>query len=172
MDTRSVSIIIIAGLCAVACKSELQSDNPDVAASYQDNKYEDDIVTAQKRHSYEDQGKAIKPKTLQSIEHTITNVYEKDFERCLEEQMDEQGTRFMRAVFTVEFRIDTNGEAGDAKILEIQTRKQNAKGSDIGEVSSDSMKECIASSIDEWEFEPAPEVDYVHTYAGQVGEAF
>src|SRR5690606_28463492 len=152
------------------CNKNLDTDNPDVAAAYRgDNKYEDDIVTAKKRESYEDQGQGISPKTLQAIEDTIVSAYEKDFERCLEEQMGEMGTRFLRSAFIVEFRIDTNGDAGDAKILEIETRKQDAKGADLGQVSSDGMKACIASSIDEWSFDPAPEVEYVHTYRGRVG---
>lgn len=172
MNKQTVFIAVAAGMLAAGCASKQQADNPDVAAGYRDNQYSENIVTAKKRHDYQDQGAAIKPKTLRSIEDTITNVYEKDFERCLEEQMDVEGTRFMRAVFTVEFRIDTSGQAGDAKILSIDTRKQNAKGADLGAVSNDGMKECISSSIAEWEFDPAPEVDYVHTYNGQVGEAF
>jgi hypothetical protein len=78
----------------------------------------------------------------------------------------------MRSMFTVEFRIDTKGDAGNAKILDIWLKKQNAKGTDIGEVPADNLKKCIAGAIDEWVFDPAPEVDYVHTYRGQVGEAF
>jgi hypothetical protein len=78
----------------------------------------------------------------------------------------------MRSAFTVEFHIDPKGKAGAAKVLEITTRKQDAKGSDLGEVASDGMKSCISESIKEWTFDPAPEVEYVHTYTGRVGEAF
>lgn len=171
---RTSMIFIIAAPVALgACRPDRNTDNPDIAAEFrEDNKYDDDIVTAAKRNDYEDQGKGISPKTLSNIEDTITNVYERDFEDCLEDQMDEFETRFMRSVFTVEFTIDTTGKASAAKILEIQTRKQDARGADLGEVSSDGMKNCISSSISAWEFDPPPEVDYVHTYRGQVGEAF
>jgi hypothetical protein len=167
--------IFVAALLVFAvlpgCKKR-DTDNPDVAASHRNGKYNSDIVTGSYREETEDQGKGIHPSTLRSIEDTITNTYERDFERCLEDEMDEAGTRFMRSMFTVEFRIDTKGDAGNAKILDIWLKKQNAKGTDIGEIPADNLKKCIAGAIDEWVFDPAPEVDYVHTYRGQVGEAF
>ena len=159
-------------VAAPACKTQ-QTDNPDVAAGYRgNNKYEEDIVTARKRNDYKDQGKGIDPKTLRAIEDAIKTVYERDLERCLEDQMSEHETRFLRSVFTVEFHIDTEGMAGDAKILDIWLKKQNAKGSNIEELSPDGLTDCIKTSIAEWEFDPPPEVDYKHTYKGQIGEAF
>jgi hypothetical protein len=163
----------VAGVLAVTACSKQQHDDPDVAAGYRDNnKYEADIVTAEKRKNYKDQGEGIKPETLQSIQETIDNVYAKDFENCLEDQMGEQGTRFMRSVFLVEFTIEKSGRATQARVLEIETRKQDARGSDLGAVDSAGMKDCIQTSIKEWEFDPPPEVNYVHTHKGQVGEAF
>jgi hypothetical protein len=170
--TTVVVVAVAALVGATGCKPA-QTDNPDVAAAYRDdNAYDDDIVDGAKRHDYKDRGKSISPKTLTNIEDTITHVYEKDFERCLEEEMDDKGTRFMRTAFVVEFTIDTSGACSQAKVLDIMTRKQDAKGSDLGEVPSDGMKSCITTSISEWEFDPPPEVDYVHTYNGKVGEAF
>jgi hypothetical protein len=174
MNARTVAIIVASvGMLAPGCKKQFYKDDPDVAAGYRDsNQYSEDIVDAQKRHDYDERGQSISPGTLAAIEHTISSVYERDFERCLEEQMGDTGTRFMRSAFTVEFHIDPSGRAGEAKILEIMTRKQDAKGSDLGEVPSDGMKSCISASIAEWTFDPAPEVEYVHTYTGKVGEAF
>ncbi len=154
------------------CGPKTQTDNPDVAAGYRDNKYEADIVTARKRRDYEDQGTAIDPKTLAAIDDTIKTVYLRDLERCLEDEMAEHDTRFMRSVFTVQFDIDTDGQAGEAKILDIWLRKQTAKGSDAGEIDPDTLQNCIMTNIAEWEFDPAPEALYSHTYRGQVGEAF
>ena len=172
MMLRTTFIAAAGMLVATGCAKQ-QSDDPDVAAGYRDNnKYEADIVTAEKRKNYKEQGKGIKPETLQSIQETIDNVYAKDFENCLERQMDENGTRFMRSVFLVEFTIATSGKASKARVLEIETRKQNAKGSDVGPVDSAGMKDCIQTSIQDWEFDPPPEVNYVHTHKGQVGEAF
>lgn len=156
-----------------ACRHQADADNVDVAAGYRDNnKYQDDIVTARRRKDYEDQGTAIDPKTLAAIDDTIKTVYLRDLERCLEDQMAEEGTRFMRSVFTVQFDIDTGGQASGAKILDIWVKKQDAKGGDIGEVDPAPMKDCVQTTIAEWEFDPAPEALYSHTYRGQVGEAF
>ena len=170
---RALGLALLLALPALpACKNKRDSDNPDVAAGYADNKYEDDIVTARRRRDYEDQGTAIDPKTLAAIDDTIKTVYLRDLERCLEDEMAEQETRFMRSVFTVQFDIDTDGKAGGAKILDIWLKKQDAKGGDVGEVDPANLEGCIETTIAEWEFDPAPEAPYSHTYRGQVGEAF
>lgn len=168
-----VPLALAAVAIVPACKGKQMSDNPDVAADYRDNnKYEEDIVTARKRNNYKSQGKGIDPKTLRQIEDDIRTVYERDLERCLEDEMSDQETRFLRSVFTVEFHIDPKGNAGKAKILNMWLKKQNAKGADMEELSPDGLKSCIVDAIASWEFEPAPEVEYVHTYKGQLGEAF
>lgn len=163
----------VPSLAAVGCKKQ-DTDNPDVAGSYRErNKYNSDIVTGTYRDDHADQGKGIHPNTLRSIEDTIANSYDKDFSRCLEEEMAVQDTRFMRSAFSVEFKIDTTGKSSNAKILRIWLKKQNAKGADIGgELPTDNLSKCIADSISEWVFDPAPEVDHIHTYQGQIGEAF
>ncbi len=170
----SIAAVVLCASTAGCAKRHLDAaDSPDVAGKYRDkNKYGEDIETGTYRDETEDQGKGIHPKTLRAIEDQITNVYEKDFERCLEEQMDVQETRFMRSMFSVEFTIDTTGKASKAKVLDIWVKKQNAKGSNIGDVPADGMKACIGTAIDDWVFDPPPEVVYVHTYRGQVGEAF
>lgn len=166
------SLAVVALVATPACKQQ-QTDNPDVAADYRgNNQYEGDIVTARKRNDYDDQGKGIDPKTLRQIEDDIRTVYERDLERCLEDSMSTHETRFLRSVFTVEFHIDPTGNAGKAKVLQIWLKKQNAKGADTEELSPDELQACIVDSIASWEFDPAPEVEYVHTYKGQIGEAF
>ncbi|MCA9655995.1 MAG: hypothetical protein KC501_39185 [Myxococcales bacterium] len=174
MTTKTaLSLALLVAVPLPACNRKNDTDNPDVAASYRgNNKYEGDVVTARSRRDYEDQGVAISPKTLAAIDDTIKTVYLRDLERCLEDQMEEEGTRFMRSVFTVQFDIDTEGQASGAKILDIWVKKQDAKGGDIGEVDATPMKECIQGVIAEWSFDPAPERLYSHTYVGQVGEAF
>ena len=173
MNTKlAISTVAVALVALPACKPK-ETDNPDVAAEYRgNNAYEEDIVDARKRHDYESQGKGIKPSTLLAIEDTILTVYLRDLERCLEDEMETQETRFLRSVFTVEFHIDTDGQAGKAKVLDIWVKKQNAKGANLEEVPPDAMEGCIKTNIAEWVFDPAPEVEYIHTYQGQVGEAF
>ncbi len=163
------------GLGLTACKNKGPTDNPDVAAGYRgadNNEYEGDIITADRRQDYDSQGKGISPEVLQNIDDTILTTYLTDIERCLEDEMDVAETRFMRAVFLIEFHVNTKGQTTEGKVLELNARKQNAKGADQGEHDAANMKSCIETSVKEWEFDPPPEVEFVHTYRGQVGEAF
>lgn len=167
--------LALAALALGGCKKQEMTDNPDVAAGYRgadNNDYESDIITADRSKDYDDQGKGISPEVLQNIDDTILTVYLKDIERCLEDEMSEAETRFMRSAFLVEFTIDTAGKTSKGKVLEIETREQTAKGADKGEHDSANMKACIETSVTEWEFDPPPEIDFVHTYRGRVGEAF
>lgn len=170
--TSLALLMSVTALGAVGCKKQ-DTDSPDVAGKFRDqNKYKGDIVTGTYADKHDDQGKGIQPNTLRSIEDTINNSYEKDFSRCLEDEMAVADTRFMRSAFSVEFKIDTSGKSSNAKILRIWLKKQNAKGTDIGEVLADNLSKCIVDAIGEWVFDPAPEVDHIHTYQGQIGEAF
>ena len=170
--TRFLLVSATAALALSGCRGKQDTDNPDVAADFQDNKYEQEIVTGQNRKDYDDQGKGISSKVLQSIRTTISTVYQRDFERCLEEQMDVEETRFLRTAFTVNFKIDTKGSVSDIQLKEIWIKKQDAKGTNLGDVDSAGMSDCIKDRLSGWEFDPPPEVDYYHTYSGQVGEAF
>jgi len=172
--THTAALVVLGlGLGLAGCKKQ-QTDNPDVAAGYRGAAEEDygDIVTADRSGDYKDQGQGISPEVLRNIDDTILTVYLTDIERCLEEEMSIADTRFMRAGFLIEFHIDTSGKTSEGKVLEIEARKQNAKGGDLGKIDAANMKSCIESSVTEWEFDPPPEVEFVHTYRGQVGEAF
>lgn len=175
MKSVAALAVLGLGLGLGGCKKQADTDNPDVAADFRGadhNDYESDIVTADRSRDYDDQGKGISPEVLRNIDDTILTVYLKDIERCLEDEMDVAETRFMRAVFLVEFHVDTAGRTSQGKVLEIDARKQNAKGADQGAHDPSNMKSCIETSVTEWEFDPPPEVEFVHTYRGQVGEAF
>ncbi len=42
----------------------------------------------------------------------------------------------------------------------------------MGAIDSTSIQSCMETSVLGWEFDPPPEVEYVHTYQGRVGEAW
>ncbi len=173
MDMRTLSLVIAAGALALpACRANLGQDKTNVAEDYEDGQYQENIVTGRSRRKYEDQGKGVSPKVISAIDHTIRNVYERDFERCLEDEMARQETRFVRAIYTVEFSINTEGMVTQGKILELKASKQNAKGSDLGPIDATELGQCIKTSVEEWEFDDKPEVDFKHTYRGQAGEAY
>jgi hypothetical protein len=174
MNTQYFALAVIAAgaLALPGCKANLGSDQTNVAADFEDNQYEENIVTGRNRRDYEDQGQGVSPKVITAIDHTIKNVYERDFERCLEEEMGRQETRFLRAIYTVEFSINTEGLVTEGKILELSASKQNAKGATLGTIDEAELRTCIKTSVEEWEFDDKPEVDFKHTYRGQVGEAY
>ena len=170
---RGLALAAVAASFALpGCKAKLGDDQTDVAADYEDTKYQEEVVTGRERHQYKDQGKGVSPKVIMGIDHAIRNVYERDFERCLESEMARQETRFLRATYTVEFSINTEGKVTDAKILEISGRKQDAKGADKGTYDTSELAKCIHDSVLEWEFDEKPEVNFKHTYRGQAGEAY
>ena len=114
-NTHKVAALLVLGLGLglSGCKNKEQSDNPDVAAGHRgvdNNDYEGDIVTADRSKDYDDQGKGISPEILQNIDDTILTVYLTDIERCLEDEMSEAESRFVRSVFLVEFTINTAGK--------------------------------------------------------------
>ena len=174
METRNFALAFIAaGAFALpGCKANLGSDKTNVAEDYEESQYQENIVTGRSRRDYEDQGKGVSPKVINAIDHTIRNVYERDFERCMEDEMGRQETRFLRAIYTIEFSINTEGVVTEGKVLELKASKQDAKGSDLGPIDPTELGNCIKSSVEEWEFDDKPEVDFKHTYRGQVGEAY
>jgi hypothetical protein len=172
MSNRSSLLVLalVAGTLA-SCEKRL-TDNPDVASQFRNSKYNDDIVTGSYRDDTEDQGKGVRPETLMAIDQRITDVFAVDFRHCLEDQMDESDSRFMRAQFRVQFTIEPTGQAHDAQVLKIDLSKQDAKGHDVGTLPPVQLGQCIVSAVDTWKFDPAPEVAFVDTYEGKLGEAY
>ena len=86
IHATSLALLMSVPVLAPGCKKQ-DTDSPDVASAHRNNKYKSDIVTGTYSDDHQDQGKGIQPNTLRSIEDTINNSYEKDFSRCLEDEM-------------------------------------------------------------------------------------
>jgi hypothetical protein len=153
--------------------------NADLLAEYGGEKYESDMV-ATDYESHEDQGASIDPRTQAAIQDLITTTYVTDFEKCLENEMSRLENRWVAGSFAVEFTIETSGLISAVKFLEsdIQERRTlNDKGEFVTEggaapKKADNFESCAEGKIYKWEFDPAPEVTYTHTYNGQIGEAW
>ena len=78
----------------------------------------------------------------------------------------------MRAGFKIEFTIEPDGHAHDAHVLQLGLSQQDAKGHDVGTVPARHLGKCIVAAVDEWQFDPAPEVAFVDTYEGKLTEAY
>lgn len=170
-----MAIVIGLPLLTTGCvKRQLDKMNEregSVYDEYDGDKYEEDLVTV-KADEVEDQGDSVAPATLQAIQDTISNVYERDFGRCLQQDMDAYENRWMAGNFSVEFTINTDGKVIAASVLEMDIKeRKSAKGQkEMREAKI--FPSCVEESVYKWEFDPPPEVQYTHTYTGKVGEAF
>jgi hypothetical protein len=160
------------------CKPKVQT-NQDLLSQYTGDKYTEDMVATEYR-SVDDQGDAIDPRTLAAIEDAITTVYVSDFEKCLEKEMSRLENRWIAGSFSVEFTIEPSGMVSSARMLsqDIKERRTlNDKGEYVAEGGAaarpaSEFTSCAEERIYKWEFDPAPEVTYTHSYNGQVGEAW
>lgn len=161
-----------AGGCAKRQLNKMNNEEDALYGQYKGEEYEKDMVQSEQSKDYEDQGDSISPKTLASIQDTITNVYERDLGRCLQQDMEEYGNRWIAGTFTVEFKINTKGQVIGVDVLEQDIKERRLPPGQKEAREAKKFGPCIETSIYKWEFDPAPEVEYVHTYTGKVGEAF
>jgi hypothetical protein len=160
--------------CARRQTDKMNQGEEDLYAKYQESDYEKDMVTHETSRDYADQGQGVSPKVLKSIQDTVENVYERDFGRCLQKDMEEFENRWIAGTFSVEFTIAPSGKVTKARItnMDIKERKP-PKGKKQNENREAKLfGPCVEESASKWEFDPPPEVEYVYTYSGKVGEQF
>jgi hypothetical protein len=172
MAYRITCLLLLSALVAAGGCKPKETDNPDVASDYRHSKYEQDIETGTYRDETGDQGKGVKPATLAAIDDVIKNTYGPELHQCLEGEMEEHDYQFLRAVFLVEFTIEASGKTKGAKLKALDLSQQDARGQDIGKLASDHLARCIVTEVNGWVFDPAPEVEFVDTYAGKLHEAY
>ena len=89
--------------------------------------------------------------------------------------------RWIAGTFSVEFHISSKtGQVTEAKITQEDIRERrtlNEAGDYVLEGGAPPREavdfdDCIHTKLLDWVFEPPPEVDYVHTYSSQIGEAW
>ena len=144
-----------------------------------DQHHYDDMVTTKDDAVYSEQGKSISPRELEFIQMTIEE-YKGDFEHCLEDEMERMDNRWIAGHFSVEFHISTKGVTSDVKVIEdevVERRTKDGEGKFVSEGgapprAAEKFAQCVHDKLVDWEFDPPPETDYVHTYNGNVGEAW
>ncbi|MCA9697823.1 MAG: hypothetical protein KC431_09895 [Myxococcales bacterium] len=165
-------------LATTACRPKPQT-NEDLLAQYSGDKYAQDMV-ATDYENVEDQGASIDPRTQASIEDAIRTVWVTDFEACLEKEMSRLENRWIAGDFAIEFTIEPSGMVSGAKMLNEDVKERrtlNDKGEFVAEGGkaprvAENFGSCVEEKVYKWEFDPAPEVTYTHTYNGKVGEAW
>lgn len=173
MTIAKLAFVTLALVATLGGCERRETDNPDVASAVRHhNKYDADIVTGTYADEVADQGKGVAPETMAAIDDRITDTYAVDFRHCLEDQMSAQDKAFLRAAFEVEFTVEPDGRTHDAHLLASSLTEQDAKGHDVGSVAHGELDRCIVAAVDQWQFDPAPEVTFVDTYVGNITEAF
>lgn len=170
----AVTSLALASGCARRQLDKMNNGEEDLYAKYQESSYEKDMVTHEETKDYEDQGKGVSPKVLKSIQDTVENVYERDFGRCLQKDMEAYENRWIAGTFSVEFTINTTGQVTQARITQsdIKERKPPKGKKENQQREAKLFSGCVEDSAKKWEFDPPPEVEYVYTYSGKVGESF
>ena len=169
------AFIVVASLSASACAAKRATANQNegeekLFSSYSGEEYEKEMQTAEGEQT-NDQGGSVSPGVLQNITDTIENVYARDFSRCLQKDMEEFDNRWIAGTFTVEVTIMTDGKIKKGEIVQIDIQERRTeKGKEPRKAVI--FPGCVEELVYKWEFDPAPEVEYVHTYHGKVGEAF
>jgi hypothetical protein len=166
--------LVLASGCARRQTDKMNAGEEDLYAKYQNTSYEKDMVTAKETQEYEDQGQGVSPRVLKSIQDTVENVYERDFGRCLQRDMEEYENRWIAGTFSVEFTIAPTGKVTAARItaMDIKERKPPKGKKENQNREAKLFGPCVEESASKWEFDPPPEVEYVYTYSGKVGERF
>ena len=178
MQHNTLFTILAAGAlmsgCAARQTAKQNEGEQELFAKYQDSKYEKDIVTDDGQQEYKDQGAGVSPRVLKSIQDAVENVYERDFGRCLQKDMDEYENRWIAGTFSVEFTISTSGKVTKARMtaVDIKERKPPKGKKENQNREAKLFGPCVEESAAKWEFDPPPEVEYVYTYSGKVGEQF
>ena len=173
--SRSLLMILVGGtLAAAGCKNTKteKPTNSDLYSQFEkQDHYSDDIQTASDQVDYEDVGSGIKPDTLFAIEQAFTEVYVTDFEHCLEAEMSRLENRFVAGTFTIELAIETTGAVSDVRIFDIDIKERRVPEGQAAR-DAEQFEPCVREKVTAWEFDPPPEIRYVHTHIGSVGEAW
>lgn len=177
--SKSLALVgLVALVGALGCKKKVMT-NQDLLNQYTGDKYASDMVATDYEKT-DDQGASIDPRTQAAIEDLIRTVYVTDFEKCLEQEMSRLENRWVAGNFSVEFTIEPSGMVTKVDFLsvDIQERKTlDDKGQFVASGGksprkADKFESCAETKLYKWEFDPAPEVTYTHTYNGKVGEAW
>ena len=173
--SRAMLLFLVGGSLAVAGCKNTKSEKPtnrDLYSQFeQQDHYSDDIQTGSDQVNYEDVGTGIKPDTLFAIEQAITEVYVTDFEHCLEEEMSRLENRYVAGSFTIEIAIETSGAVSDIRIFDVDVKERRVPEGATAR-DAEQFEPCVREKVAAWEFDPPPEVRYLHTHIGRLGEAW
>ncbi|TPV95432.1 MAG: hypothetical protein B7733_10030 [Myxococcales bacterium FL481] len=118
----------------------------------------------------EEPPKEVSADMIATYQGMASDVYSRDYERCLEEQMAAEDTLYMRAAFSMHLELDAEGAVTGAKVNDMLIKVRNYEGQDLADGNADAMGECLTGLAKEWAFEPAPGTTCEFDVSGSVGD--
>lgn len=172
-STWTLAGAMLASLSVLGCakKAPEPTSNQALLDEFGGEEYADDFVTAERGGSHKDQGQAVSAEAQLAVQDALQEVYLADFTSCLEDEMGRLNNRYIAGPFTVVLTIGTDGKVKKAEFVNWDIKERRTAEGQTPRVA-EAFPSCVQKAAKEWEFNPAPEADYVHTYSGKVGEAW
>lgn len=159
---------LLAGLLLVAgaCNKSTASTTPEPAT----DEASEAEVNADASAPEEQSAAEASPAMIATYQSMANDVYGRDAEHCLEDEMENEGSRYMRAAYQMTLTIDTAGLTTDVTVDEIGVQVRNYEGEVLKDGDGDSMGRCLVEAAKGWEFEPAPPQSTTFTVSGSLGD--
>ena len=158
-----MTVALFAAGSLAACNKQEASASPDDADVQADE--------AQPMGDEDEADPAVASPTLIATYQGLANeIYGRDAERCLEDEMETESSRYMRANYTLTVTIDTEGLVTDVQGGEVSVQVRNYEGDLVREGNAESMGACVAEAAKEWEFEPLPPSVTTFPVSGSLGD--
>ena len=100
----------------------------------------------------------------------VHEVYSRDAERCLEDQMEVEESRYMRSAFTLTITVADDGTTSGVNADEVHIQVLNYGGEVQSEGNADAMGDCLLAAAAGWEFDPPPPSSTSFQVSGGVGD--
>ena len=110
------------------------------------------------------------PELVASYTAMVHDVYSNDAARCLEEEMDSEESKYMRAGYTLTIGVKADGTTENVAASDVMVQVRNYGGKVLREGNAESMGACLVEAAGAWEFEPAPPSATSFSISGTVGD--
>ena len=110
------------------------------------------------------------PALVATYQGMVNDLYASDGARCLEDQMEAEGTRYMRAAYTLTITVNEKGVPTDATADEVAVQILNYEGQVLKDGNGEAMAGCLLEFVKSWEFEPLPPQATTFTATARVGD--
>lgn len=153
--------LVSLSLMSTACNKGSESVAPDVATQE---------AAAADEPAEPSAAGGVTPELMATYEGLVRDVYSRDAERCLEDQMEVEDSKYMRSGFTLKITVAKDGTAKEVSADNLAIQVRNYEGEVLKEGDAEGMKACVLEAAATWEFEPLPPSETTFSVAANVGD--